>query len=94
MNLRETARFAPYCMACGLQNPNGDMLCLAHSNELRHGKGMGKKSEDSKGAILCKECHDYVDGRIGKLSREIKQAVHTDANLKTVEWWKKEGYLK
>ena len=38
-------------MSCGLENPNGDLLCLAHSNRLEDGRGYGHKSNDLFGAF-------------------------------------------
>lgn len=37
----------------------------AHSNLLRHGKGVGKKARDWYSAHLCQYCHDWYDGRVG-----------------------------
>lgn len=91
--LRQSARRCPHCMSCGIQNPNNDRLCLAHSNRLQDGKGMGLKSHDEAGAIVCDLCHSLIDGRINTLSREQRQEMHLLANIKTVAWWKREGYL-
>ena len=55
------------------------------------GKGRGIKSADNCGAILCARCHDYVDGRAGKASREEMQSYHFRASLNTRAWWKKVG---
>ena len=93
MNLRKTAKLAPYCFGCGLQNPNGDLLCLAHSNALKDGRGIGHKSHDEAGAILCHSCHDYVDGRAGGASKEAKRAFHEHAAEKTRAWWQVNGYI-
>ncbi len=92
--LRESAKHCPYCMGCTKPNPNGDILCLAHSNRQQDGKGMGKKSDDDKGAILCQSCHDYVDGRDGTGTRMMWQNAHFMAHERTVRWWKKMGYLE
>lgn len=91
--LRDSARWCPYCMSCGLQNPNGDLLCLAHSNRQQDGKGMALKSRDEKGAIVCMKCHDLIDGRVPFLGRDARQALHTVAHEATVRWWIKAGYL-
>lgn len=87
MNLRELAREAPCCMGCGLENPNGDLLCLAHSNSLQDGRGAYHKSNDLYGAYLCQRCHDLVDGRAMLASKEAKREYHHAAWLKTVRWW-------
>lgn len=74
-------------------NPNRGMLCLAHSNEQAHGRGMAHKSEDIFGAILCQQCHDEVDGRSGKLSRDEKRDKHRIAHDRTLRWWVDNGYV-
>lgn len=91
--LRESAKKCPYCMACGKPNHDGNILCLAHSNRQQDGKGMGIKSNDEAGAILCQVCHDYVDGRDGTGTRIMWQNAHFIAHKRTLKWWKKEGYL-
>lgn len=88
--LRESAKDCPHCMSCGLENPNGDLLCLAHSNRIRDGKGRGLKSHDELGAILCANCHRLVDLI---LPRYEAQAMHTSAHEKTLQWWLANGYL-
>ena len=62
--ITESARNEP----CAVQIPgacNGDpsTTCWAHSNKLRHGKGVGKKSIDVFGAYACSGCHDVIDNR-------------------------------
>lgn len=92
--LRESARRAPHCMSCGLENPNGNMLCLAHSNRIADGKGMGIKSKDEAGAICCDACHSLIDGRTNAgMDRFQRQDMHEQANRRTVAWWRKNGYL-
>lgn len=90
--LRDSAKDAPYCFGCWKPNPNGDSLCLAHSNLQKDGKGRGLKARDDKGAILCAKCHAYVDG--GGESREAMQNWHEYAHRRTLAWWRSEGYLK
>lgn len=92
--LRDSAKHAPHCFGCWKPNPNGDLLCLAHSNRQQDGKGRGIKATDESGAILCQRCHDLVDGRMWNWTREEMQAYHHKAHLKTLDWWRKEGYLK
>lgn len=75
MNLRESAKRAPFCFFCQLPNPNGDLLCLAHSNALADGRGAYFKSPDDKGAIVCMACHDVIDGRKGGLPRAMKREI-------------------
>lgn len=93
--LRKSAREAPACFFCG--NPNdseGTRLCLAHSNELRHGRGASFKSSDVFGAILCMDCHDLVDGRKGKLSLDEKRQMHRFAHDRTLAWWIDNDYVR
>jgi CO dehydrogenase/acetyl-CoA synthase alpha subunit len=92
--LRESAKYCPHCMGCGLSNPNGDALCLAHSNLQEDGKGRGLKARNDKGAIVCGKCHDLIDMRTGKLSRYESQQMHASAHARTVAWWEKMGLLK
>lgn len=96
MNLRKTAQHAPHCMnpECMLPNPDGNLLCLAHSNELRHGRGSHHKTPDIMGAILCHLCHARVDGQAGKLSKDEKREMHRLAHDNTLLWWVQEGYVK
>jgi hypothetical protein len=91
--LRESARVAPQCMSCGLENPNHDLLCLAHSNSQMHGRGMAHKSEDIFGAILCQRCHDLVDGRSGGMAKGNKHTLHRNAWVSTMTWWINQGYI-
>lgn len=74
-------------MSCGLENPNGDLLCLAHSNSLQDGRGAYFKSNDLYGAYLCSTCHDAVDGRRWGLTKEEKRGMHEEAWRRTVRWW-------
>lgn len=91
--LRESARHCPHCMACGLENPNGDLLCLAHSNALEDGRGASHKSPDIFGAIVCQSCHDKIDGRAADFSKYEKRKMHRDAWIETMRWWLREGYV-
>lgn len=94
MNLRESARDCPYCMFCQAPNPNGDLLCLAHSNALADGRGAYFKTPDDKGAIVCFECHEVIDGRKGGLPRAMKREIHKVAHERTLRWWESNGYIK
>jgi hypothetical protein len=45
------------CVNCGADDGT---IVWAHSNNSRHGKGMGIKAHDLFGAYLCHQCHaDY-----------------------------------
>lgn len=81
-------------MSCGMGNPNGDALCLAHSNRIVDGKGMGIKSRDEAGGIVCDSCHNIIDGRTNVgMDRLQRQDMHTQSNRRTVAWWRKNGFL-
>ena len=90
--LRELAKRCPHCMGCGLENPNGDLLCLAHSNEQADGRGAYHKSNDLYGAYLCHRCHQYVD--VTGKTKEEKRAYHKRAWLLTIRWWINNGFVK
>lgn len=94
MNLRETAKHAPHCFGCMKPNPDGDLLCLAHRNDLRLGRGAYHKTPDIFGAILCEECHGYVDGTRFKTTKQEKRDFHQRAHERTLEWWWQQGYVK
>lgn len=93
--LRKSAEHAPMCFGCGRPNRGGNLV-LAHSNELSHGKGVGFKSPDYLGAILCADaggCHDQQEGRAGNLTREGRQELHRRAHQKTMRWWWEAGII-
>jgi hypothetical protein len=92
--LRESARYAPHCFGCGLANPDNNLLCLAHANGLESGKAMNFKSPCERGAILCLDCHQHVDGQKGHWTREKKREYHMNAHIKTMAWWVKIGLVK
>ena len=93
--LRDSAKVCPYCMGCNKPNHDGHQLCLAHSNRQQDGKGRGIKAKDDTGAILCAKCHTFTDlGDNSSPDRAAMQHYHHQAHLKTLAWWKKEGYLK
>lgn len=69
----------------------------AHSNELRHGRGIGHKAPDFKTAYLCGDpggCHDLVDGRAGKLTKDEKRAMWREAHERTVALWFEYGVVQ
>lgn len=91
--LRESARNAPYCFACFNVNEGGDLV-LAHSNALGHSRGFAFKTPDYFGAIMCFECHNMVDGRVGDLSREGRKQMHQRAHDHTLTWWFETGLIE
>lgn len=54
------------CQSCGADD---DTVVAAHSNQSKHGKGMGRKAHDLP-AYLCHACHTWLDQ--GGSSRELK----------------------
>lgn len=86
MKLPELAKEYPACDYCGIENPNGDRLCLCHSNALEHGRGHAHKSHDIYGAMGCHACHDLVDARSGTLNKHQKRDMHDTANKKFLRW--------
>lgn len=66
----------------------------AHSNSLAHGRGAYHKAPDYYSAYLCQRCHDEVDGRAGKLTKEEKREKWLSAWVRTVAIWFEEGIVK
>ena len=97
--LRESAKDCPKCMCCGLENPNGDALCLAHTNELSQdgaetGRGASHKSNDLLGCIVCAQCHSLIDGVAGSLPKITKHTMQRSAWINTMRWWIQTGKVK
>lgn len=88
--LREAARGRP-CVLCDIEDGT---TVAAHSNALEHGRGYGHKAPDFYTAFLCVRCHDLVDGRAGKLSKDEKRDMWMRAWVKTVAVWFNEGIVK
>lgn len=67
------------CQWCGRMDGT---TVAAHSNQLRHGKGMGHKASDRYVAFLCYFCHSELDQ--GKsLSKEDRRMMWQSAYEKT-----------
>lgn len=67
------------CQWCGKMDGT---VVAAHSNQLRHGKGMGLKASDRYVAFLCYSCHTELDqGRT--LSKEGRRRMWQLAHEKT-----------
>lgn len=90
-DLLDLAARSPRCMMC--QRPNDRTVVPAHSNALRHGKGMGIKAHDLP-AFLCRACHDEVDGRAGTYQKPMREALWADAMFFTFLWLLQEGHLQ
>ena len=84
--LQKLAQDCPHCMSCGIENPNRDLLCLAHSNAMEDDRGYGYKSRWLYGAYLCFHCHNLVDGRQKQLSKDKKREMHRHEWVATMRW--------
>ncbi len=84
MNYRQLARLAPKCFGCGLENPNNDLICLAHSNRLKHGRGYAHKSIDEMGAFVCQRCHEWYDK--GGAPRSLQESCFAQWWADSIEW--------
>lgn len=80
--------------ACVLCDRQDGTVVAAHSNALEHGRGYGHKAPSYYVAYVCHECHDLIDGRRGKLTREEKREMWLRAWVKTVPIWFEEGIVK
>ena len=79
--LLELLRQLP-CQNCGIENGT---IVACHSNQSKHGKGMGIKAADSRVAALCSTCHNELDnGR--KLSKEERVHLWDQAYIKTMQY--------
>jgi hypothetical protein len=88
--LLDEARDRP-CVLCGRQDGT---TVAAHSNSLAHGRGFAYKTPSFMVAYVCQGCHDEIDGRAGKLTKEEKRSMWMDAWVKTVAIWFNEGIVK
>lgn len=79
--LLELAKDAP-CMHCATQDGT---VIMAHSNQLRDGKGRSLKAHDYRVALLCAKCHYLVD-ESKELPREQKVEIWEAAHRKTIAW--------
>ena len=79
--LLELLRQLPF-QNCGIENGT---IVACHSNQSKHGKGMGIKAPDSLVAALCSTCHYELDnGR--KLSKEERVHLWDQAYIKTMQY--------
>ncbi len=69
------------CQSCGAMDGT---IVAAHSNQLRDGRGYAFKSADYRVAYLCVGCHDKVDGRSGRLTKQEKIDMWEEAHRKTI----------
>ena len=83
----------PHCMACGTSKSG--CIVMAHSNQLRDGKGIRLKAHDYRVAALCDRCHDIVDGRLsGALyTIEYRTTLWEIGHRATLGWLFENGYI-
>ena len=80
MNRKVTAEADHHkCQSCGADD---DTVVAAHSNQGRHGKGMGRKAHDCFVAYLCAACHSWLDQ--GGSSKIMKDSVWDAAHKKSI----------
>ena len=78
------------CPLCNKFSVDG--LEPAHSNQGRHGKGMGQKSADHFHAAICHDCHSLLDN--GRLNREDAQDMWQMAYEATMTAYFENGWLE
>lgn len=66
-----------YLRVPGVCLPSADTVVPCHSNEQRHGKGMGIKARDEFTVPGCQACHAWLDQ--GATEREVKFGVWRSA---------------
>jgi Asp-tRNA(Asn)/Glu-tRNA(Gln) amidotransferase A subunit family amidase len=59
----------------------------AHSNQSKHGKGMGRKADDAYSVWACVHCHTWLDQ--GKAPKAEKVRAFDAAHARQVEEWLK-----
>lgn len=65
----------------------------AHSMRIEHGHGTGIKAPDYYVAFVCQTCHDLMDGRTGRLTKDEKSELWLRAFVRTVAVWFDEGLV-
>lgn len=71
----------------GCQYHNGSTTVAAHSNQQKHGKGMGIKAHDYYTVWACAVCHTWLDQ--GKAPKAEKQRAFDAAHKRQVIEWGK-----
>ncbi|HHQ4306214.1 TPA: DUF1364 domain-containing protein [Serratia fonticola] len=94
MNLRKAAKGRECTIRVpGVCNFNSETSVLTHYR-LAGLCGMGIKPNDLVAAIGCSSCHDAVDGRVKtEFTREELKLMHAEGVFRTLEIWKKEGFV-
>lgn len=85
------ANQSPRCMSC--LAPNRGQVVAAHSNQIKHGKGIGIKAHDHKIAYLCKHCHHEIDNG-NRLSKQERIDMWQEAHEKTLDWLFMSGHIE
>lgn len=86
--LLQHAQYYP-CQSCGAYGTT----VAAHANGHMFGKGLGVKADDMFSAYVCYNCHDKIDGRSGRLSREERDELWFSAWIKTMRIWFTDGIV-
>lgn len=81
--LLDLAKQAPICFRC--QRSNDGTVVMAHSNQIRDGKGTGHKAADYRVAGLCRKCHMEIDNG-QSMSREDRMSAWEEAHRATIGW--------
>lgn len=107
---KRAPRIAPACTFSipGVTHTRDETLVWCHSNEERHGKGIGLKAHDFFGAIGCQACHDWYDIESRRNAQpagsyleavqrvrddEVRRMVFDAAFIKTLIWLHQNGYV-
>lgn len=67
----------------GICNYNSETTVFAHSNDPKHGKGLGLKAHDVYGVFACSNCHRFFDESAGKA---LQQGLFAEAHEQMVQW--------
>lgn len=78
----------------GVCNGNPETTVAAHSNQQKHGKGVGHKSDDCFIAFACSACHDAIDGRAGRLAKEDRHEHWEIGYIRTMRYLFSRGLVK
>lgn len=95
MNLRKKAKGRDCQIRIpGVCNFNPQTSFLTHYR-LAGLCGMGIKPNDLVAAIESSSCHDAVDGRVKtEFTRDELKLMHAEGVFRTLEIWKKEGFVE
>lgn len=77
------------CVSCGIDDGT---VVWAHSNEQKHGKGIGIKAHDLFGCFICHKCHFLYDSSTS-MNKFDKQAWFREQWEKSMILVCKKGYI-